>query len=228
MLNILASYGAKATFFVTGINNGKGSIDTISAWRDVIRKMAANGHQIASHTWSHADLSKITRYRQNQEMVKLEMALRNILGYFPTYMRPPYSSCNSKCMVTMKELGYHVVYLPFPSTTTRTHRLTRRYRYFNLNTDDYNNVTPQLIQNSKNRFSKSLNGTNSASKQFLVIAHDIHKQTATNLTEFMLQTLTSKGYKAVTLGECLGDPKENWYRTVGGQVILPLMDDYCG
>jgi len=203
-------------------------------WRKTLKlmccetKMAANGHQIASHTWSHADLSKITRYRQNQEMVKLEMALRNILGYFPTYMRPPYSSCNSKCMVTMKELGYHVVYFPFPSTTTRTHRLTRRYRYFNLDTDDYNNVTPQLIQNSKNRFSKSLNGTNSASKQFLVIAHDIHKQTATNLTEFMLQTLTSKGYKAVTLGECLGDPKENWYRTVGGQVILPLMDDYCG
>ncbi|KAF8252400.1 glycoside hydrolase/deacetylase [Wilcoxina mikolae CBS 423.85] len=175
MLDVLAGYGAKATFFVTGINNGKGSIDTTPAWRDVIRKMAANGHQIASHTWSHANLTNITRYSQKKEMLNL------------------------KCMDTMKELGYHVI-------------------YFNLDTDDYNNVTPQLIQNSKNRFSNSLNGTNPASKQFLVIAHDIHKQTATNLTEFMLQTLTSKGYRAVTLGECLGDPSENWYRTVGGQV----------
>ncbi|KAF8540008.1 hypothetical protein BDD12DRAFT_57180 [Trichophaea hybrida] len=200
MLDVLASYGAKATFFVTGINNGKGSIDTTPAWRDVIRKMAANGHQIASHTWSHANLTNITRYSQKQEMVKLEMALRNILGYFPTYMRPPYSSCNPKCMDTMKELGYHVI-------------------YFNLDTDDYNYVTPQLIQNSKNRFSKSLNGTNPASKQFLVIAHDIHEQTATNLTEFMLQKLTSKGYRAVTLGECLEDPSENWYRTVWDQIF---------
>ena len=28
----------------------------------------------------------------------------------------------------------------------------------------------------------------------------------------MLETMTKKGYKMVTLGECLGEPKENWYR----------------
>jgi hypothetical protein len=37
-----------------------------------------------------------------------------------------------------------------------------------------------------------------------------------NLTEYMLSTLTQLGYKAVTVGDCLGDPKENWYRTAGG------------
>jgi hypothetical protein len=47
---------------------------------------------------------------------------------------------------------------------------------------------------------------------FLVISHDIHNQTSNMLVEYMLQKLLVKGYKPVTLGECLGDPKENWYR----------------
>jgi hypothetical protein len=32
----------------------------------------------------------------------------------------------------------------------------------------------------------------------------------------MLQTLQAKGYRAVTVGECLGDPEENWYRSSSG------------
>jgi peptidoglycan/xylan/chitin deacetylase (PgdA/CDA1 family) len=50
--------GAKATFLVTGNNIGKGYID--ENWADVISKMYANGHQIASHTWSHQNLDLIT------------------------------------------------------------------------------------------------------------------------------------------------------------------------
>lgn len=46
-----------------------------------------------------------------------------------------------------------------------------------------------------------------------MIGHDIHNQTANVLVEYMLQGLQAKGYKAVTVGECLGDPKANWYRT---------------
>lgn len=69
MLNVLNTYGAKATFFITGINNGKGAIDTTPAWNAVIKKMYAGGHQIASHTWSHADLSTLTEARRRTEMV---------------------------------------------------------------------------------------------------------------------------------------------------------------
>lgn len=37
-----------------------------------------------------------------------------------------------------------------------------------------------------------------------------------NLTEYMLSTLTQLGYKAVTVGDCLGDPAANWYRAADG------------
>jgi hypothetical protein len=32
----------------------------------------------------------------------------------------------------------------------------------------------------------------------------------------MLQYLKSKGYRGVTMGECMGEPEANWYRTSGG------------
>lgn len=45
-------------------------------------------------------------------MVKNEMAFSNIMGKFPTYMRPPYSSCDaaSGCEQDLTDLGYVVSY----------------------------------------------------------------------------------------------------------------------
>ncbi|KAL1644752.1 hypothetical protein SLS58_004216 [Diplodia intermedia] len=203
MLDVLKKYNAKATFFITGNNNGKGQIDNAAyGWDTVIKRMYSEGHQIASHTWSHQDLSAITSAQRKDQMVKNEMALRNILGFFPTYMRPPYSSCTaaSGCEDDMKALGYHVT-------------------YFDLDTDDYDNTTPDKIQNAKDNFSKALAGKAAASNDFLAIAHDIHQQTAQNLTEYMLQTLQAAGYTAVTVGECLGDDEANWYRSSSGSVF---------
>lgn len=70
IVNLLNSYGARATFFITGINNGKGAIDITPAWNAVIKKMYSSGHQLASHTWSHADLSTLTEDARRTEMVR--------------------------------------------------------------------------------------------------------------------------------------------------------------
>lgn len=100
----------------------------------------------------------------------------------------------------MATLGYHVT-------------------YFNLDTADYLNDSPTLIQNSKTIFDNALAGKSSATDEFLVISHDIHNQTSEVLVEYMLIGLQAKGYRAVTVGECLGDPKANWYRTDTGSTL---------
>lgn len=47
VLDALAAYGAKATFFLTGNNLGKGQIDIEeNGWPDIIRRMHADGHQV--------------------------------------------------------------------------------------------------------------------------------------------------------------------------------------
>jgi peptidoglycan/xylan/chitin deacetylase (PgdA/CDA1 family) len=109
LLDVLASYNAKATFFVTGNNLGKGQMDVEeTGYPALIRRMHADGHQIASHTWTHQNLTEMSEEHMINQMHYNEMAFRNILGFFPTYMRPPYSECNSTCQAIMKKMGYHI------------------------------------------------------------------------------------------------------------------------
>lgn len=117
-------------------------------------------------------------------------------------MRPPYSSCTaaSGCEKDMKDLGYVVT-------------------YFDLDTSDYLHTVPEEIQIAKDIFSNRITPSNPATDKFLEISHDIHQQTAQNLTGFMLETLKKKGYKGVTVGECLGDPEANWYRSSSGKIV---------
>lgn len=160
--------------------------------------MYAAGHQIASHTWGHQDLAAITSAQRKNQMYYNEIALNDILGVFPTYMRPPFSSCDTNCEADLKTLGYHIV-------------------YFDLDTEDYLLDDPNLIQQAKNDFKGNITSQKATDgADWLVISHDIHQQTAYNLTEYMIQTLVAQGYTPVTVGECLGDPKANWYRTLGG------------
>jgi peptidoglycan/xylan/chitin deacetylase (PgdA/CDA1 family) len=198
LLDLLDAAGVKATFFVTGNNNGKGQIDDPALpWFNVIKRMYSDGHQIASHTWGHQNLSSMTSVQRKNQMYYNEMAFNNILGLFPTYMRPPYSSCTSACEADMAALGYHIV-------------------YFDLDTEDYLHDDPNLIQISKNDFSGNLSTKTPYTGDFLAISHDIHYQTVYNLTQFMLNTISANGWKPVTVGQCLGDPAANWYRTGSG------------
>jgi len=92
----------------------------------------------------------------------------------------------------MADLGYHIT-------------------YFNLDTQDYLNDSPTLIQNSKNIFDAAVNATNStrSNNEFLVISHDIHNQTSQVLVEYMLQSSKLASFFFPTelvkvMGTCLG------------------------
>ncbi|KAH8683189.1 hypothetical protein BGZ60DRAFT_524529 [Tricladium varicosporioides] len=203
LLDKLKAYGAKATFFITGNNLGKGAIDTNGTWSAIIKRMATEGHQIASHTWSHQNLTSLDPTTFKNQMIYNEMAFRNILGYFPTYMRPPYSECNATCGNLLATLGYHVT-------------------YFDLDTAGYLNDSPTLIQNSKNIWDSAINPSNNNTDSFLQIEHDIHFQTVYNLTDYILASMQKHGYKGVTTGDCLGDPAANWYRSGDPNVVVTV------
>ncbi|EDN91239.1 hypothetical protein SS1G_00642 [Sclerotinia sclerotiorum 1980 UF-70] len=202
LLDKLAAYGAKATFMITGNNLGKGAIDTTPEYVTVIKRMIAEGHQVASHTWGHQNLTSLDPTTFKNQMYYNEMAFRNILGYFPTYMRPPYSECNDTCGDLMADLGYHVT-------------------YFDLDTEGYLNDAANLIQKSKNIWDAAIATANPATDNYLEIEHDIHYQTVYNLTDYILASMYSHGFKSVTVGNCLGDPSENWYRSGDPNAAVP-------
>jgi peptidoglycan/xylan/chitin deacetylase (PgdA/CDA1 family) len=200
LLDILGRYNVKATFFVVG-SNGNGDIDKVTQWTDIIRRTYNEGHQIASHTWDHADLTTLSSAARRDEMYKTEAALVNILGVFPTYMRPPYLSFDSASEGDMADLGYHVV-----ST--------------NLDTRDWANTGPGQSVNSRNTFDQ-FTASDPASASYIVLNHDIHRTTVYEVAEYEIQRLRSRGYRAVTVGECLGDAPGNWYRS-GAQASFGL------
>ncbi|KAL8909600.1 MAG: hypothetical protein Q9207_000098 [Kuettlingeria erythrocarpa] len=198
LLDTLKSYGFTATFFMTGNNLHKGPIDETEPYPSIIKRMIAEGHQVASHTWSHYSLSNIPSDVRKQQMVKNERAIANIIGKYPTYMRPPYSQCSqsSGCWADMKALGYHRV-------------------YFDLDTQDY--LNPNTIQNSRDIVAQIL-GTGGAT-DYLSIQHDLVEQSVSNLSPFYFDLIKKRGLKGVTAGECLGDAPANWYRTPGGGTL---------
>lgn len=103
---MLKQYNAKSTFFMNGMNFGDA---TQAPYPDVMRRMYSEGHQLASHTWSHADLNTLDSAGRRSQMAQLEALLKTNFGFIPTYMRPPYGNCNSDCLADMAALGYHVI-----------------------------------------------------------------------------------------------------------------------
>ncbi|KAK2038719.1 glycoside hydrolase/deacetylase [Colletotrichum somersetense] len=191
MLDAFKAHGAVATWFITGNNIGKGMINV--AYADVIQRMIAEGHQVASHTWSHENLDSLTLQQRQNQMIYNEIAFTDILGFYPTYMRPPYSICGTECQNQMVQLGYHIT-------------------YFDLDTQGYLNTDPSMIQNSVALWDAAMQARSPCNGSYLHIEHDIHQQIATTLTNHILDSVVANGWNAVTVGTCLGDPPENWYR----------------
>lgn len=208
LLDLLREFGAKATFFVTANNIYPIESEPGSS---LVRRALAEGHQVASHTWRHQDLSAIGRDERAREVLLTESAMANVFQRFPTYIRPPYGSCDGACLSHLGELGYHVI-------------------NWSVDTDDWRHQDD--IAQAEAKFAAGVNGN----PGHIVLSHDIHAATVDRLARYMLQTSRDRGLRFVTVGECLGDPAGNWYRAADGSGggdggnggLTPSVDGTCG
>ena len=87
ILQVLAQYGVRATFFVIGEN--------AALYPDVLREEIAAGHSIGSHTYSHRRVAEMSEYELRAEMEKTrELLLR--FGVRASLFRPPEGVCDDK------------------------------------------------------------------------------------------------------------------------------------
>jgi peptidoglycan/xylan/chitin deacetylase (PgdA/CDA1 family) len=202
LLDKLRAAGAKATFFVGANNNGR-QIDQGPVWAALIRRMVDEGHQVGSHTWSHPHMDNITTEERKLEMTKTERAIANIINRYPTYMRPPYSQCDTPgCRQDMIGMGYNVIGCL-------------------VDTEDWRHVRnfTASVEVVKERF-RSFN-----SMPFSIICqHDIIQDSVRVLTPVVLDQIKAKGLKAVTVGECLGENDASWYRKPGSGLSWKASD----
>lgn len=84
LLDILAEHNVRATFFMVG--------KFVKAERDLARQVAAAGHLIGNHTWSHPDLSRAAAAQVLDELTRTNDILAEITGKPVRYFRPPFGA----------------------------------------------------------------------------------------------------------------------------------------
>lgn len=86
LLEILAAKKVRATFFVLG--------NMVQKAPEVLKSEAASGHEVGSHTMTHANLKKSSVESIKWEVAAMNETFRNILGVEPKLLRPPYGNIN--------------------------------------------------------------------------------------------------------------------------------------
>lgn len=104
ILDALKKHGVKATFFLVG--------NFLETEPDLVRRMAAEGHTIGNHTYSHPDMSQIsTEDAFRQELEKNESLYRSITGEeMAKLYRPPQGKYSEPNLQMAQKLGYHTVF----------------------------------------------------------------------------------------------------------------------
>lgn len=93
LLDILKDNGVNATFFVLG---GPAKNNP-----EIIKREEAEGHEVATHTISHAQMSKMSSSEIKNDLSASEDVLEGILGHGPSLLRPPYGDVNDKVKKTV-------------------------------------------------------------------------------------------------------------------------------
>ncbi|MEU0392018.1 polysaccharide deacetylase family protein [Streptomyces sp. NPDC006208] len=98
LLDLLKKEKVPATFFLLGKNH-------VLKHPDVVRRMAAEGHEVANHTWTHRRLDQLSKDEIREELGRTQDAIADITGDKPRLMRPPQGRINDDVTAVSEELG---------------------------------------------------------------------------------------------------------------------------
>ena len=167
LLDLLAARHIKATFFVIGEN--------VAEHPEIVARAAREGHEIASHSWSHPNLGKMSQEGVRSQLQQTDDAIKTAIGKSPTLLRPPYGSITEREKRWIHdEFGYDII-------------------LWDVDPLDWKRPGPAVVRN------RILKETRPGS---IVLSHDIHPGTIEAMpTTF--DELEAKGFKFVTVSELL-------------------------
>lgn len=167
VLDILARHNAKATFFVLG--------DRASRNPSILARAVAQGSEIGSHTWNHANLSRSSLSTVKSELDRTAAAIQSATGRAPRIMRPPYGACNSTV------LSYIYEQYGTPAIL------------WDVDTNDWRKPGVQTVIN------RAVQGARPGS---IILLHDIHSSTVAAV-EGIVTGLQARGFTLVTVSELI-------------------------
>ncbi|MCT4353477.1 polysaccharide deacetylase family protein [Streptomyces sp. Je 1-79] len=97
ILAILRRHGCRAMFFVCG--------EMAVENQDLVREMAADGHVVGNHSWSHPLIPKLRPSRIRDELGSTSDLVEKVLGSAPRWYRAPFGAWNRLSFEIGAELG---------------------------------------------------------------------------------------------------------------------------
>ncbi|MGA0093382.1 MAG: polysaccharide deacetylase family protein [Chthoniobacterales bacterium] len=102
LLDILRHNGVRATFYVVGRN--------VAAHPEIARRIVAEGHEIANHTYNHPSLTSLGASGIQRELASTTQIIEQTTGRRPTNMRPPYGAINERVRATiLRDFGLDII-----------------------------------------------------------------------------------------------------------------------
>jgi len=167
LLDILAAHHIKATFFVLG--------EMVAQHPEILARAAQEGHEIASHSWSHPNLAKMSQEGVRSQLQRTDDEIKSATGKRPTLFRPPYGSITEHEKKWIHdEYGYDII-------------------LWDVDPLDWKRPGPAVVRN------RILKETRPGS---IVLSHDIHPGTIEAMPS-TFDELEAKGFKFVTVSELL-------------------------
>ena len=87
IMDCMAQYGGKATFYVVG--------NRCASYRDEMQRMAAEGHEIGNHTYEHKYLNKLNAEQIQYQINRGSEAIQAASGVAPATVRLPGGNKNA-------------------------------------------------------------------------------------------------------------------------------------
>jgi peptidoglycan/xylan/chitin deacetylase (PgdA/CDA1 family) len=97
VLDTLAARDVKATFFVVG--------SMAAASPGIVRRASTEGHRIGNHSWSHPNLTKLSREQVTSQLARTNETIKQATGASPTEWRPPYGATNTLVEAAARDVG---------------------------------------------------------------------------------------------------------------------------
>ena len=167
LLDILKKRNVKATFYVVATNARRHP--------HLLRRMIAEGHEIANHTETHGDLSKMSESQVRRELTVSHQAIVSATGVPPRTMRPPYGAIRSDQKVWIKnEFGYPCI-------------------MWSVDPQDWKRPGASVVTR------RLVSG---ASPGGILLVHDIHAPSIDAMPS-ALDQLLAKGYRFVTVTQLI-------------------------
>ncbi|KAI8916384.1 hypothetical protein EDD86DRAFT_268394 [Gorgonomyces haynaldii] len=182
LVQMLDKLGVKATFFVNGnnqvnLNNEQAKQNLLAAYR--------SGHQIASHTYQHADMATLSDQAMYAQIQQNDQIIYSIIGAAPRHFRFPYLSHNTRADDALASWGFKIIDISV-DTLDFSHTGTQE------------SVFRQNEQSWRSMFKEG--------ESHISLEHDPSNYVIP-WTEKFVGDIRALGYRLVTVAECIGDDK---------------------